>query len=64
MKMSEKSNVIHTPEYNWLGRSLDNYKDMHAKTAADKGVTAELRAAKTLTQARKIVFGYKKKNTR
>jgi len=51
-------------EYKWLGRSLNNYKSMHTPTAKDKGVLKELMNAKTLTQARKIVFGYKKKNSR
>jgi hypothetical protein len=62
--MKEKEESIYNPGWQWLGRSLDNYKAMHAKTAADKGLTNELKAAKTLTQARKILWGYKKKNTR
>ncbi len=52
------------PTSTWCGRSLSNYKAMHAKTAANKGVTQELLSAKTLTQARKIVFGVKKGNDR
>lgn len=51
-------------EYEWLGRSLSNYKSMHAGTASSKGVKEQFQAAKTLTAARKILFGYKKKNTR
>lgn len=52
------------PGWQWLGRNLENYKGMHAKYAESKGISNELRSAKTLTQARKVVFGYKKKNTR
>lgn len=37
---------------------------MHEPTAREKGCLKELMNAKTLTQARKILFGYKKKNTR
>ena len=48
----------------WVGRSLDNYKAMHEKTAKDKGVAHELANAKTLTQAKKIVYGHKKGQTR
>lgn len=59
-----KFNVEHKPEYNWLGRSLENYKAMHTKTAENKGVGAAFRAAKTLTEAKKLAFGYKTKNTR
>lgn len=49
----------------WLSRdlkkSLENYKKIQAKTAESKGVSEQLTAAKTLTQARKIVYGEKKK---
>lgn len=48
------------PEWEWLGRSLTNYKDMHSSTAKEKNVSAEFQSAKTLTQAKKILFGYKK----
>lgn len=51
-------------EYNWLGRSLDNYKSQHRKTAENKGVLEQFLKTKTLTEARKVVFGYKKKNLR
>lgn len=51
-------------ESEWLGRSLSNYKSMHAKTAESRGVTKELEKAQTLTQARKILFGYKKGSKR
>jgi len=43
-------------------RSLTNYKLMHRATAQKKGVVNELRDAQTLTEARKILFGHKKKN--
>jgi hypothetical protein len=61
---NEKDANIHKPDWNWLGRSLDNYKSMHAAEAATRGVGEKLKAAKTLTEARKIVFGYKKRNTK
>ena len=48
----------------WIGRSLENYKIMHGAAARQKGVMDKLFSAKTLTEARKVVFGYKKKNTR
>lgn len=48
----------------WMGRSLKNYKLMQGKAAASNNVTKQLEAAKTLTEARKIVYGYKKKNQR
>lgn len=48
----------------WTGRSLPNYKAMHQKTAESKGVLREFNSASTLTQAKKILFGYKKKNAR
>jgi hypothetical protein len=62
--MSEMNDAKHKPEWNYLGRNLENYKALHAKTAEDKGVGAALKAAKTLTQARKIVFGYKRGNSK
>lgn len=48
----------------WCGRSLENYKAIHAKTAEQKGVSHELQNARTLTAAKKVVFGIKKGNTR
>lgn len=38
-------------------RSLENYKAMQAKTAADKGRGEALKNATTLTAARRIVYG-------
>jgi hypothetical protein len=38
-------------------RSLANYKSMHSGTAKSKGVEKELADAKTLTAARRILFG-------
>lgn len=52
------------PSSNYLGRSLENYKQMQAKVAASKGVPEQLKASKTLTEARKIVYGYKKSNAK
>lgn len=40
------------PEYHWFGRNLESYISMHPKA----------RGAKTLTQARQMAFGFKKKN--
>lgn len=45
----------------WLGRSLDNYKEMHKDTARDKGVSDAFQKATTLTKARSILFGVKAK---
>lgn len=61
--MKEKDESKFQPGWQWLGRNLDNYKSQHAKTAADKGITHEFKSAKTLTEARKILHGLKKKNT-
>lgn len=62
--MTKAELAIYRPDWRWLGRSLENYKAMHAKTAESKGKGAELRNARTLTQARKIVFGLKRKQVR
>lgn len=51
-------------EYNWLGRSLSNYKSQQADIARKKGVGTQLQNAKTLTEARKIIYGLKSKNTK
>lgn len=51
-------------ESSWIGRSLTNYKAIHADKAKKKGVQDAFEAAKTLTQARKILFGVKKGNDR
>lgn len=45
-------------------RSLPNYKKMHEKTASNKGIAKEFQEAKTLTEARKILFGEKKGSRR
>lgn len=58
--MKKEETNIHRPEYEWLGRSLDNYKQMHMQVAKSKGVSEQLQNCSTLTQARKIVYGYKK----
>lgn len=52
------------PSSNYLGRNLENYKQMQSKVAASKGVSDQLKAAKTLTAARKIVYGYKNGNAK
>lgn len=46
------------------GRSLENYKSMHKQTAINKGVEVEFQACKTLTQARKVLWGMKKGQTK
>lgn len=56
--------IDRTHKGTWVGRSLENYKSMHKKTAVDKGVEKELAACSTLTKARKILWGLKSKNTR
>lgn len=45
----------------WKGRDLTNYKAMHEDTAKRNGCYDEFTRASTLTQARKILFGEKKK---
>lgn len=44
-----------------LLRSLENYKKMHEGTAKQRGCETELKNARTLTAARRILFGEKKK---
>lgn len=41
-------------------RSLDNYKKQQAEVAKTKGVYEQLMAARTLTEARRVVYGQKK----
>lgn len=60
----EEIRAMYVPDSQWFGRSLENYKKMQSKAAASNGVTEQLRNAKTLTEARKIVYGLKKKNTK
>ena len=45
-------------------RSLENYKKMHNGTAKSKSVLEDFNSARTLTEARKILFGVKKKQTK
>lgn len=54
--------VIEGKKNNWLGRNLNSYKSMQSNVARKKGCYEELMRASTLTEARKIVYGYKKKN--
>lgn len=55
---------VEVSDWTWLGRSLSNYKDMHVELAKQKGVLRDFMEASTLTRARKILFGYKRKNTK
>jgi hypothetical protein len=50
-------NKLVKKEVKWPFRDLKNYKQMHEKTARDKGVLEAFCAAKTLTQARRVLFG-------
>lgn len=43
-------------------RDLSNYKSMHEQKAKAQGCHAEFMMARTLTAARKILFGEKVKN--
>lgn len=54
----------HKSQSSWAGRSLPNYKAMHRVTAEKKGLSREFENARTLTEAKKILWGYKKKNQR
>ena len=45
-----------------LEQRLQGYKEMHTKTAKSKDCLEEFMSARTLTQARKILWGVKKKN--
>lgn len=51
-----------TDEPTSLAVRLRNYKQLHAETAASKGKSAELASARTLTEAKKILFGEKRKS--
>lgn len=55
------SKQIEVQDWEWLGRSLANYKAMHGPRAEKAGKGYELAHARTLTAARKIVFGEKPK---
>jgi hypothetical protein len=47
-----------------LEQRLSNYKSMHQGTAKSKNCLQDFMSARTLTEARKILWGFKKKNTR
>jgi len=47
-----------------LEQRLSNYKTMHQGTARNKNCFHEFMNTKTLTEARKVLWGFKKKNTR
>lgn len=49
--MKEKDRSLYKPEWEWYGRSLENYKRLHPKASG----------AKTLTEARRLAFGPKQK---
>lgn len=44
-----------------LAERLRNYKQLHAEKAAEKKVSAQFAAARTLTEAKKVLWGEKKK---
>ncbi len=44
-------------------RKLKSYKTMHHATAREKGVIEDFLDSRTLTEARKILFGVKPKQT-
>ncbi len=50
----------YNPDSKWFGRNLNNYKDQQEKVAKSKNCLAELLKAKTLTEARKILYGIKR----
>jgi hypothetical protein len=45
-------------------RSLENYKELHKALAEAKGILDRLLKAQTLTEARKVLFGEKKKGAK
>ena len=49
-------------EIHWLGRSLPNYIATHMKLAESLGKVKELKACTTLTAARKVLYGEKRKH--
>ena len=61
--MTSTQEAVYRPGWRWAGRSLENYKAMQAGVAKAKGVSERLIATKTLTQARKVVYGTKPKQT-
>lgn len=52
--------IDYKPQWRWVGRNLDNYKAMQSEVAKARGVSAQLAATKTLTAARKAVYGNKR----
>lgn len=56
-------NQKYKPEYNWYGRSLDNYKKMHRNLAEGRGIGKRFQECTTLTEARKVLFGLKRGNS-
>jgi len=54
IKLTQAQELIYRPSGSWAGRSLENYISLHPKA----------KGAKTLTEARKLAFGYKKGQTK
>ena len=52
-----KTQAKRHPEWEDLNKRLQNYKEQQAGRAKKKGVEDKLKAAKTLTQARKVLRG-------
>jgi len=52
---------VFAPRPNQKNRSLENYKQQQAAIAKSNGVYEQLIAAKTLTAAREIVYGKKRR---
>lgn len=57
--MTEKTDVVDDPTS--LSIRLRNYKQLHAETAKEKGVSVPFASARTLTEAKKVLWGEKKK---
>lgn len=52
--------IIYPVKVKNLKRNLEAYKKLHAKLAEEKGVFALFMAAKTMTEAKKILFKKKR----
>lgn len=60
MNQTKKKFITNEGKERWVlspFRSLTNYKSLHQKLAKTKKVEAEFMSARTLTQARRILFG-------
>lgn len=47
-------------EFKNFAKRLANYKEQHKETAANKGMVEVFMAAKSLSEARRLLFGEKK----